>query len=127
MKIKITVVLVLVCIACFAIAQINEQHPDSIAVSINNTTIEQRHVKTDAVLTLLNINKESLPVIMTYYDNAETKTMAKELTDALTKEGITIKSSTAYQTLDEGENPKHYNFTYNLSDTALFIKAYPKQ
>lgn len=123
-----TLVVLLVFLAGYVTAQqniITASQADSMA-DAGNKAAKQRYVSSDIILGIKNINVEQQPIAILYYDNAETIHLAKELQSELQYAKMKVSSMTAYKAMTADENPKHYNFSYEVTDTAFVVKVYPQ-
>lgn len=86
---------------------------------------EQRHPTSDLILRILNINADHLPILIEYYEDAETIQMAKELTEELTYRKMKVAVQAA-DTTEIMSNPGKNNFTYRITDSLFIITAHPR-
>lgn len=92
---------------------------------INNNP-EQRHPTSDLILKILNINSERLPVIIEYYNDAETIQLAGELKDELTYQHLAVSLLQAADTTQPLDNKRNNNFRYRITDSSFIITTFPK-
>lgn len=97
----------------------------SFAQSVNEA--KQRHVSSDMILKIDNLNQDKKKVVIQYHNDPETKNLATELKDILSKKKYTIASLEPFTGKEKGEATERSNILYKVEESAFVITAFAQK
>ncbi|WP_276133690.1 hypothetical protein [Polluticoccus soli] len=86
--------------------------------------VNQRHVSSDMILKIDNMNQDKKKVVIQYHDDPETKNLATELKNMLAKKKYTVAPLEPFKGKEKGEATERSNVLYKVEASQFVITAF---